>query len=55
MTLFFSQVHLVTMERQAIQGLQETQELMDPKENQANRAPSITASQGPLESQDFQD
>lgn len=55
MTLFFSQVHLVTMERQAIQDPREFQELMDPKENQANLAPSVTASQGPLASQDFQD
>lgn len=43
------------MEHQAIQDLQEFQELMDPKENQANHVPSVTASQGPLESQEFQD
>lgn len=54
-TRFFNQVHLVTVDRQVIQDLQEFQELMDPKENQAVRAPSVTASQGPLESQDFQD
>lgn len=43
------------MEHQAIQDLQEIQELMDPKENQANHVPSVIAPQDPLESQELQD
>lgn len=54
MALFLN-VPLVSMECQVIEDLQEFQDLMDPKENQAVHAPSVTASQGTLESQDFQD